>query len=82
MKADAQPRDVNGSTTDVTMCSARKISDVSASVRWTSSVRSRGQDGRLHRTAVTIPRHTTIVKSTCETMAEPRVLYQRMESTG
>src|SRR5438093_10315741 len=80
MSAAFQPSAVKGSTTAVTMCSARKAREISARLRWKPVVRKRGQAGVCHRMLETMPSTTTPLRRMSVTTPAPRVAYQRMVS--
>src|SRR5207253_9920150 len=80
MSAAFQPSPVKGSTTAVTMCSARKARVVSARLRWKPVVRKRGQAGVCHRMLETTPSTTTTLRRMSVTTPAPRVAYQRIVS--
>src|SRR6266436_4998931 len=77
MNAAAQPRLVNGSTTAVTICRARKTRVISARLRWRPVVRKRGQLVVCTRSVERMPRTTTHVSRISVTAPAPRVVYQR-----
>src|SRR4029077_12477187 len=77
MKAAAQPRFVYGSTTAVTMCSARNTSVIRARLRCSPVVRKRGQRSLWTRSVERMPRTTTVLSRISVTDPAPRVLYQR-----
>src|SRR6478752_9085874 len=80
MIAASQPRWVKGSTTAVTMWSARNTTAVRERLRWRPVVRKRGQLGTSKRSEDRMPSTTTALKSTSETAPAPLVVYQRTVS--
>src|SRR5437773_1969591 len=80
MSAAFQPRAVKGSTTAVTICSARKASVVRARLPWKPVVRKRGQAGVCHRMLETMPSTATALTRMSVTTPAPRVAYQRIVS--
>ena len=78
MTAAARPSEVNGSRIAVTMWRARKATDSSARLRWSSTVRKRGQAADWARATASRPRQATTLKRISETMPEPRVANHRI----
>src|SRR3954471_23027998 len=72
------PRLVNGSTIAVMTWIATKATDSKASVRWSSTVRKRGQRADWLRATASSPRQATIVKRIRETIPAPRVANHRI----
>ena len=80
MIADAQPRLVKGSTTEVAMCSPRKTRVIRARLRCRPVVRNRGHLGLWTRRVERTPRMTTQLSRIRVTAPAPRVVYHRMLS--
>src|ERR1700674_4075014 len=80
MTAGSNPMWVNGSTTAVTMCSARNTKVMRDRFRCRPVVKNRGQLGLWKRSEDKTPSTTTALRSTSETAPAPRVVYQRTVS--